>query len=1323
MNGGKDVKIGHDKRPISVIPKDQRPLYNIANGEILTDQDGNPLVTEVDQFFLPDASKERATSVTFPTTPQESYSRRQFSSVGISTATYGVDLDVPIGVSGITTTSLGTMTLLKVAGGGTPISVGSTVKLAVGVGSFVSIANYPNQVEVRVNSDLQKRKNLLYFPESDLTYTDNVIAGDKVLGSSVPDGSFVTRKDFDRVTISNSVTTAGIYTGAVQFIDDTPVGKVADNVLKVAEIFRETSEVSTTLLGVNRAETQLSLFSNVSSYGLNSDDWEFFSLNGGLDFSSWSTRANKIYGKRYLANIKEETQESGIRLEAFPPPYSYPFGPKFSKVGLYDSNKFNFYLDFVRLGNQLFTYYDSGLGSTQGYPSDWKDKFLNPNVVTVAAGDVIYDKNSEVGDVYGKAFAAIDTWTDTWREIKQGTSLLDPTTQEFVSFGTIGTLLGVIYTDSNTVPGYATDNKRYSFLQSRRVFRYQPGRISGFTFGLRSSVEKVSGVKLEWGIANETDQYMFKIFEGNLSIIRRSTVKLENSVLTRNGLDIDATSVNIDGTTYETIQPEIRSGDPFDGRTYWTIEIPKDKFNGDPLNGNGPSGYTIKPENVTMWKIEFGWYGAIGARFYAYIPAGNGEARWVVIHTLVIENSLDGPCLRDSYFRFKYSLDVFDNSSLFQPQFLYKYGASYYIDGGDEGTSDIFSVSTGLVTKPINRTTATPLIGIRPKDVIVNSTGNEIGNRKIIIPTKLNMSTDSLTEVKIVNCKACPGFGHVFSPGVGSTITGRDMQIEFTASNTITAVGTGASFTESDIGAKLIAPSIFNAYIVAMDGTATEYASGFKTYESAMVKGYGDNLDSYPSYGLRQIGGSDVLDYAFTDPLTGVAGSVTTVPVGIGSTYPHLVRFSNYDVHFASDFPLSGSKIEIQFLNPSAKDQSSSGGSGTHFADFLIGVTDKKPSITGQTLNGWSPQDVPWRDYENISGNYVGTGLTSVLPKSEILYGESTHSYASLNEDGIEGGEDLYASGTVPVRMGLDYRIPRVSNPSGGFCSRLNIEVLDPTIMGSNMRQIYGVSPLDENLQENPAKYYIIKEGPFPTSITDWIGGQVAYESDDGESVVASNAKFVSNPGIRTDSQGNRFGYIEIDQSIRTIPDTELIGTQISGITLYSRAVISTGGQLPTRSKLYNFNPFPLYLVGKLKDNAKIHNITVKETVGDFQRTISPILAIPNDANISIDNAGGNTGNVAIPPTNFESVERLSGATVDVQNEQALRNSVTKDTFFIGANETKVVDMKKVFGVDRNVITPDNNNIEATFVIAKKIDGDESNNTGNVQMSLNFKEQ
>ena len=112
---------------------------------------------------------------------------------------------------------------------------------------------------------------------------------------------------------------------------------------------------------------------------------------------------------------------------------------------------------------------------------------------------------------------------------------------------------------------------------------------------------------MEWGIANPTDQYIFQIDAGQLSIIRRSTVPLETSVLERNGLTI-------------ADQEQVVSGDPTDSEKYWTIKLPRDKFNGDPLNGNGPSGYLIQPNRVTMYKIEFGWYGAIGARFCAYIP-------------------------------------------------------------------------------------------------------------------------------------------------------------------------------------------------------------------------------------------------------------------------------------------------------------------------------------------------------------------------------------------------------------------------------------------------------------------------------------------------------------------------------------------------------------------------------------------------------------------------------------------------------------------------------------------------------------------------------
>ena len=101
MNGGKDVKIGHDKRPVSVVPADQKPLYNIANGEILTDEFGNPLITNVDQYFLADASAERSTSVVFPSQPKESQTRRLIRTVGIATGTYGVNRNVSVVITNV----------------------------------------------------------------------------------------------------------------------------------------------------------------------------------------------------------------------------------------------------------------------------------------------------------------------------------------------------------------------------------------------------------------------------------------------------------------------------------------------------------------------------------------------------------------------------------------------------------------------------------------------------------------------------------------------------------------------------------------------------------------------------------------------------------------------------------------------------------------------------------------------------------------------------------------------------------------------------------------------------------------------------------------------------------------------------------------------------------------------------------------------------------------------------------------------------------------------------------------------------------------------
>jgi hypothetical protein len=1166
MSFQKDIKLGDDKRPISTIPSNEVNLFNISNGELLTDEFGTPVIAEVDEYFLRDATADRSTSVVVGTEVQSS-TRYQKSSIGITTGTYS-----------------------------------STNTNRVGI------------------------------------VTTNIISGDLISGASIPDATIVSRVGIGSIFISkNTINTSSLSESVL--IERISEIKIKSNpVIKIEEQFKESSEVSTTLLGINRAETQLSLFSNVSSYGLDSDEFEFYQFSSGSSFGSWEERRNSLYGNRYTAKQTEETQESAIKITSFPAPYSFPFGPKFEKVGLYDDTLFQQYLNFIQMGNDLYDL------PWTGYPSSWKEKFLPSGFAKVQSGDVNYGEN--IND----SFAKIDTWTDTWRDIKDSI-LVDPTTNLPFTFSKASALIpGKTYTSTSTRPGYSTSVQRYAYLQSRRVFRYQPGRISGFTFGLRSSTEEITGINLEWGIANPTDQYVFRINAGQFSIVRRSTVPLEPAVLIRNGL-----------TSQD--QTNIPSGDPFDSETYWTIDIPKDKFNGDPLNSNGPSGYLLQPEKVTMYKIEFGWYGAIGARFYAYIPVDNGDARWVVIHTLVIENSLESPCLRDSYFRFKYSLNIANTGDVRSPQYLYKYGASYYIDGGDEGTSQIYSVSSN--EKAISGISTRTMIGIRPKEFILNRDGVEIENKKLIIPTELNINSDSLSEIKVVTCSACPGFGHVYTPGIATTESGRSIDIAFTSSNTISAINSGY-FYESDKGAKIIAPSIYNAYITDVSdpvGTAGSFGS-------ATVKGFGG------TYGFdlvsRNIPGSFVFDR--------VAGIVTSIPIYTDinpQIYPYPVRLSNYNAYAASDFKFTGSKIEIQFVNPNNADDYG------HFADFLIGVTDKVPDTTG------APGD--------LNGFFVGAASTTVLPNNDILFGEHTHSYAGYDENGVEQGEG-WAPTQPPLRMGINYRIPSLPNPAGGVCSKISIEVQEPTEIQNAVQ--YAVNP---QTNENDGSYYIEIPGSFPPITYD--GGQVAFQYNGTR--YTPNITYVGEPVGPYPKNDSSFSYIKISGQI----------SESNNFSLLLRPVTLTGTGEVDSGKLFNYNPFPLYLVAKLQDNAQINNITVKETIGDFQRTITPKWYKYN--NVSIELYNGKTDNAATPPTNFTEIDRLSSALIDTQNNSQLRPSTTRDTLYVGANNTKSINMSKVFGADRRVITPDNNNLEATFIVAKKVNA----GSGSIETSLNFKEQ
>ena len=94
MNGGKDIKLGDDKRPVSIVPSNEQNLYNISNGELLTDEFGNPLITEVDTYYLPDATAKRSTSVVVPT-KESAFTRPIYVSRGSATVQYA-DLDVHV---------------------------------------------------------------------------------------------------------------------------------------------------------------------------------------------------------------------------------------------------------------------------------------------------------------------------------------------------------------------------------------------------------------------------------------------------------------------------------------------------------------------------------------------------------------------------------------------------------------------------------------------------------------------------------------------------------------------------------------------------------------------------------------------------------------------------------------------------------------------------------------------------------------------------------------------------------------------------------------------------------------------------------------------------------------------------------------------------------------------------------------------------------------------------------------------------------------------------------------------------------------------------
>jgi hypothetical protein len=1056
----------------------------------------------------------------------------------------------------------------------------------------------------------------------------------------------------------------------------TPVVRQGGSI-SVQEVFAETSEVSSSLLGIPRAERQQTLLADVSIYGQDENTWEFFRSPNPNDPVEWSTRLNRTFGRRYNPRLGEHPEEQALALEVFPTPWTFPFGPRWESQGRFNPTLFIQYRRFIQLGNALYEYY-----ATRNFLVFAQNNFLIPTMAVDDGTDVIYNQNFELALEY------VEQWTMAWMDIRDG-RLDDPerpgrklnAARVNAIFGE--SVLGFVF--SQTQPGYSSTSYRYCQLQSKEAFRYQPGAVSGFTFGVKLNADPATLTNvLEWGAANETDQLMFQVRGSQFNIIRRSTVPLTRRMLELNGFSVQDQQQIVSPNPFEREDNSFTTADigvaPEDRAPLFELRIPSDQFNGDPLDGSGPSGYTISFNEVTMYKVEYSWYGAVGAKFYAYIPVDNDETRWVLIHTLIIENTLDEPSLQNPFMHFRYAIYANDTSSLREPLFLYKYGASYYIDGEDDGTF-LYNSYKIPTEKSITSVNSTPLIGFIPKEKILNRDGIGTFNQKNFYIEKISASSDKNARIDILECEGCPGgHGHFYATSLQNGQSGLVDEFRITSAGDLVFVDPEKEFTAADNNKKIIGPGVFSSYVFTKAGDPQAMTIR-RRLGTQRINTPIDNV-SFLSDDAAIIGGQELtlLGYQFTGRLTG------------------------YDDIIASTVPILKPNIKVQFLNPVRRDENG------QFAEFRIGITSKRPQLV-----------VPEEEEEEVL-----LFDDEPLNLDNEIFGEFAQFQPDKNLQGVETGEIDPRAGNT---MQQDFRIGRPPGASSGDCSELNFEISNIVIFGTTY------STVDPSGELEGSNFIIFTSQP---QITDLEGGGIGIF--DGNRFVDSGIIFTSEVKSFFNEQTATNNFIvSISGDISALSDISATGISVRSIRCFGRFI--------NKSRTISFGVREFFLFIAMRDNARINNIVVKEfdNVASFSHTPQwikdqtsniDIVQLENDNPPSsvfdklstsneyigtdgLFNMGGTTftGNI---PANFVEKNRLDSIEFDTQLSLPLRPSSLKTSLYISADKTETIDMSHIFNIDRFKLTKGTFNNKYLHVSSVVTDSGE---TGTMQINISGREQ
>ncbi|AOO17090.1 virion structural protein [Cyanophage S-RIM12_RW_22_0110] len=227
--------------------------------------------------------------------------------------------------------------------------------------------------------------------------------------------------------------------------------------------------------------------------------------------------------------------------------------------------------------------------------------------------------------------------------------------------------------------------------QTRQVMRYIPGRTSTCSFAIRLETP-VAGVRRRFGV-----------FDG------------ENGAFFED-----------DGGTYACVIRSKASGSVVETR------VTRDNWNGDKLDGTGPSQIIADPAAIQMINVEYEWYGA-GQVIFTYTIAGESH----VVHKFNTANYINNVWCSTPFLPIRVEIENVTGAA--GTHYIYQGSNSLIQEGEPEKLGTLVSYSNDITgTTLSSANTFYPVLSLRLKSADLAG---------IVLPRSLQVATNDNTNV------------------------------------------------------------------------------------------------------------------------------------------------------------------------------------------------------------------------------------------------------------------------------------------------------------------------------------------------------------------------------------------------------------------------------------------------------------------------------------------------------------------------------------------------------------------------------------------------